>query len=56
MKTKMAYARKQACEITGMSFPSLDAFMHREQNPIPHFRVGRKVLIPRAALEQWVID
>lgn len=56
MKTKMTYGRKEACEITGMSIPSLDAFMHREENPIPHFRVGRKVLIPRAALEQWVID
>lgn len=52
----MTYGRKEACKVTGMSIPSLDAFMRREENPLPHFHVGRKVLIPRAALEQWLLD
>ena len=33
----MTYGRKEACKVTGMSIPSLDAFMRREKTP---FRIS----------------
>lgn len=48
--------RKSCSQALGISLPMLDVLLNRVENPIPHFRVGRKVLIPRAALEQWLLD
>ena len=50
------YVRKSCSQALGISLPILDVLLNRVENPIPHFRVGRKVLIPRAALEQWLLD
>lgn len=50
------YVRKSCSQALGISLPMLDALLNRAENPIPHLRVGRKVLIPRAALEQWLLD
>ena len=54
---KMNLTRKEAAALMGISTVSLDAFRHRERNPLPFFLVGNsKVLIPRASLEKWAED
>ena len=55
--SKLTYTRREAAAAIGVSLPTLDAFMNRKENPLPRIRQGYKlILIPRAALEQWVID
>lgn len=53
--TKTNYTRQEAAAAMGCSLISLDAFMHRRDNPLPFFRVGtRKVLIPVSAMQEWI--
>lgn len=55
--TKLTYTRKEAAAALGVSLPTLDKFMKRADHPLPHMRQSYKLtLIPRAALEQWVLD
>lgn len=51
---KLNYFRKEAAEAGGISLPTLDALLNRECDPIPHFRVGRKVLIPVDGFRNWL--
>lgn len=52
---KVNYTRREAAFAIGVSVSVLDTLLHRPNHPIPHFCPGqRKVLIPRAALENWV--
>ena len=51
---KLALTRKEAAQRLGVSLPSLDAFLRRSKSPLPHFRIGRKVVIPVASLDEWL--
>lgn len=52
---KLTYTRREAAAALGVSLPTIDAFMHRRDNPLPYIRKGpRCILIPRATLETWV--
>lgn len=51
---KNCYGRKEASERIGISLPTLDAFLNRSDNPLPHIRAGRKVIIPVSSLEAWL--
>ena len=53
---KFTFGRKEAAEAVGVSLPTLDAMLNREANPVPHFRIGKKVLIPVESFRQWLID
>ena len=44
------------CKASGLSRPTIMAFIRRAENPLPHIKVGRKYMIPRAALETWLIE
>ena len=46
----------ETCTATDLSRPTIMAFIHRNENPLPHIKVGRKYLIPRAALETWLLE
>lgn len=52
---KLNYTRKEAAEVGCISLPTLDAFLNRENNPIPHLRIGRKVLIPVEGFRGWLM-
>lgn len=40
----------------GVSLTTLDALMNRANHPIPHIRLGRKVIIPVKGLETWLAE
>ena len=46
----LVFTRKEMQEITGLSLPTIDALARRAQNPLPHIRVGARVLFPADAL------
>jgi len=50
---KVTYTRNEAAKALNVSLPTLDAWMRRADNPLPHFRAGRKVLIPTEGLMRW---
>lgn len=56
MENKGTLSRKEACAYIGLSIPTLDALLKRTENPIPSFRVGRKVFIPLDGLKAWLSD
>ena len=39
-----------------LSAPTISALTRRSENPLPHFRVGKRILFPVAAVEQWLLD
>ncbi len=39
-----------------LSAPTISALVRRSENPLPHFRVGKRILFPVAAVEQWLLD
>ena len=46
----------EAAKLLKLSIPSVGALSRRSENPLPHFRVGRRVLFLTAAVEQWLLD
>ena len=36
----------ETCTASGLSRPTIMAFIRRSENPLPHIKVGRKYLIP----------
>ena len=50
----LTLTRKEAAERCNLSLPVLTSFMNRAENPLPYIRAGRKYLIPRAGLEEWL--
>lgn len=53
---KFNFERKDAAKAGCMSLPTLDALLRREENPIPHFKIGKKILIPVEPFRQWLAD
>lgn len=47
---RIVYTVTEAAEILGISRPA--AFQGVERGEIPHIRVGRRILIPKAALDK----
>ena len=48
--------REATARYLKVSLPTLDAYLHRAENPIPAIRAGRKYLIPFTLLEVWLKD
>ena len=48
------FTREQAAKYLHISLPLLDAFLHRGLNPIPSIRAGRRYIIPRTGLDDWI--
>ena len=51
---KATYTRAEGAERVGVGLNSFDKLLARNDNPIPHFNVGRRVLIPKESLEEWL--
>lgn len=49
---RIVYTVTEAAEILGISRPT--AFQGVERGEIPHIRVGRRILIPKAALDKML--
>ena len=50
---RIVYTVTEAAEILGISRPT--AFQGVERGEIPHIRVGRRILIPKAALDKFLV-
>lgn len=57
---KIALSREEAAYVLGISIPTLDLLIRREEFAIPFFRVGKgrtsKVLLPVSGIKQWVTE
>jgi len=53
MMEKIALTAAEACELIGVSRPTLYQLVHRAD--FPAMRVGRKWIISRRGLEEWVL-
>ena len=51
---KLVLTVEQAAEILGISRPT--AYLAIRTGEIPHIRIGRRILIPRAALERKLAE
>lgn len=50
---KATYSVNECAEILGISAPSLYKLIH-EISSFPVLRVGKRILIPKAAFENWL--
>ena len=46
----------EVCELTGVSRPLVDSWIKRKVNPLPCIKTSRRYCVPRAALEQWLLE
>ena len=56
MESRITLTRVEAAEHCNVSLPILDGLLHRKENPLPHIKVGRRYIIPRASLEKWLAE
>ena len=53
---RMNMSIAEVCTSSGFSRPTIMAYINRSKNPLPCIRAGRKYMIPRAALETWLLE
>lgn len=54
MEEKIVYTVFEAAEILGLSIPS--TYQGIENGEIPHIRIGRRILIPKSALDKMLLE
>ena len=50
----ICYNATEAAKALGVSVPTLRVWLTRRDHPIPHLRVGRKIVIPQPMLMEWL--
>ena len=55
MTDRATMTRQQTADYLNVGLTTLDKMISRRDNPLPHIRVGRRVIIPREALEAWIV-
>lgn len=50
---KITLTVAEAAELLGVSRPTMLDLLRRGDEGVPHFHVGRKILIPRQGLVEW---
>ena len=53
-KPRMIYSTKDVKEILHTGNSMLQQMLNSETNPIPHFRIGRRIVIPCDLFHQWL--
>ena len=51
---RAAISVKEAAEVTGTSIGNIYDMVKRVRNPLPHQKMGARVLIPVAGLARWM--
>ncbi|MBQ6232123.1 MAG: helix-turn-helix domain-containing protein [Clostridia bacterium] len=51
---KRVFSREETAETMGIGLITLDALIRRQDDPLPHIRVGRRVLIPIREFDDWL--
>ena len=52
---RLIYSPKDIKEILHAGNSTLHELLNREENPIPHFRIGRRIVVPCDLFQQWLI-
>ena len=50
---KVTATRKEIAQRYGVCLATLDGWLHRADNPLPHVKAGKKVLISISAADRW---
>ena len=53
---RLIYSPKDIKEILYAGNFTLHELLNREENPIPHFRIGRRIVVPCDLFQQWLIN
>lgn len=54
MPEKRIFTRQEAADYLGVSLNLFDKLISRRFHPVPHIRVGKRVLIPVNAFDEWI--
>ena len=52
--TRICHNLEQTAAILGVGTHTVQAWLRRDQNPLPHIRDGRRLLVPHFLLIRWV--
>ncbi len=50
----LTYGREAAAVAFGVNPMMIDTWLNREEDPLPHFREGRRILIPVKSAVEWI--
>ena len=53
---KLTMTISEVCAAVGVARPTVDGWIKRKDNPLPCIRTNKTFRIPRAALEQWLLE
>lgn len=45
---------QEAARMAGVSTQTVQGWMRRRENPLPHMRDGRRIIIPHSLLVRWI--
>ena len=51
---RLALTPAEAAEAIDVSLPTVYQLIKRETDPLPSFRIGRKILVPVISLQRWL--
>lgn len=51
---RLALTPAEAAEAIDVSLPTVYQLIKREVDPLPSFRIGRKILVPVISLQRWL--
>ena len=52
---RMIYSPKDIKELLGIGNSTIHQLMNREADPIPHFRIGRRIIVPCDLFQEWLV-
>ena len=54
-KQRLIYSREDVKEILHAGNSYIHYLFTKAENPIPHFRIGRRIVVPCDLFDQWLI-
>lgn len=54
IRQRLALTPAEAAEAIDVSMPTVYALLKRTVDPLPSFRLGRKIIVPVLSLEEWL--
>ena len=54
-KERLIYNTKDIKDILGIGNTTVQRLFCRDTNPIPHFRIGRRIIVPCDLFQDWLI-
>ena len=52
---RLIYSSRDIKEILHAGNSTLHELLNREDDPIPHFRLGRRIIVPCDQFQEWLI-